>query len=89
MKTILTIAAILAFSAFASAQETQDRLQQEPPAVTQAQVERDARLAAEHRKRNEEAKKAQEKALKEQAEKATAANTASQNRKTSTQPGKQ
>ena len=89
MKTIITIAAFFAFTAFAAAQEVQDRLQQQPPPVTQEQVERDARVAAEHRQRNEEARKAQEKALKEQAHKATADNTADKNRKTSTRPGKQ
>lgn len=89
MKTILTIVAFFAFTAFASAQEVQDRLQQLPPPVTQEQVERDAKVAAEHRKRNEEARIAQEKALKEQADKATADNTADKNRKASTRPGKQ
>ena len=89
MKTLLTIAAFFSFSAFVSAQELQDRLQQQPPVVTQAQVERDAKLAAEHRKRDEEARKAQEKALKKEREKATADNTPTKNRKTSTRPGKQ
>jgi len=89
MKSILTIAAFFAFTAFASAQEVQDRLQQQPPPVTQEQVERDAQQAAEHRKRNEEARAAQEKALKEQAHNATADITADKNRKASTRPGKQ
>lgn len=81
MKFLLTITAFFAFTAFASAQEVQDRLQQQPPPVTQEQVERDAKLAAEHRKRNEEIKKAQEKALKE--EKTTADNASERNRKAS------
>ena len=89
MKTIYTIAASMLFASLATAQETQDRLQQEPPAVTQAQVERDAQLAADHRKRNEEAKKAQENALKNEADNATANNAATKNRKASTLPGKQ
>ena len=84
MKTIVTIAAFFAFTAFASAQEVQDRLQQQPPPVTQEQVERDAKEAAEHRKRNDEAREAQQKALREEADKATA-----DNRKSSTRPGKQ
>lgn len=89
MKTIFTIAASILFASFAGAQETHDRLQQDPPAVTQAQVERDAQLAADHRKRNEETKKAQENALKNEAENATANNAATKNRKVSTLPGKQ
>jgi predicted lipid-binding transport protein (Tim44 family) len=87
MKALLTIAALLGFTAFASAQEVQDRMQQQPPPVTQAQVERDAQLAAEQRQKNEEARKAQQKALKKEAEKATADNAATiNNRKSSTRP---
>jgi hypothetical protein len=81
MKFLLTIAAFFCFTAFVSAQEVQDRLQQQPPPVTQEQVERDAKLAAEHRKRNEEVEKAQEKALKEG--KTTADNASDRNRKAS------
>jgi len=89
MKALLTVAAFFAFTAFAAAQDVQDRLQQQPPPVTQAQVERDAKLAAETRKRNEETRKAQQEALKKEAQKATADNISNRNRKASTQPGKQ
>lgn len=86
MKFLLTIAAFISFTAFAKAQEVQDRLQQQPPPVTQEQVERDAKQAAEHRKRNEEARKKQEKALRKEKDKATADNIADKNRNVSTRP---
>lgn len=89
MRTLLTLAAVLCFSAFTQAQEVQDRLHRLPPPVTQEQVERDAMQAAEHRKRNEEARKAQQELMREQTNKATADNTADKDRKTSTRPGKQ
>lgn len=89
MKALLTIGALLGFSTFVSAQEVQDRLQQQPPPVTQEQVERDAKMAAEHRKKNEEARKAQQEALMREKENATADNTNDMNRKSSKQPKKQ
>lgn len=55
MKAIFTLALFLGMAAAASAQETMDRIDQQPQPVTQKQVEHDARKAQEERKLNEEA----------------------------------
>jgi hypothetical protein len=89
MKALFTIAALLGFSTLVSAQELQDRLQQQPPPVTQEQVERDAKMAEEQRRKNEEARKAQQQALIKEKENATAENTNDINRKSSKRPKKQ
>ena len=89
MKALFTIAALIGFGTLASAQEVQDRLQQQPPPVTQEQVERDAKMAAEQRRKNEEARKAQRDALMKAKENATADNTNDINRKSSARPKKQ
>lgn len=51
-KLQLTILSFFAFTAigFAQAQEEQERLEQQPPPVTQRQVENDAQTASEMRK---------------------------------------
>lgn len=92
MKSILfTIIALFAFTGVAFAQEEQDKTQRQPPPVTQAQVEKDAKMAQEERKKHEEANKAvkEEKTKTEDKRKKTQTNTASSAKKTSTRPGKQ
>lgn len=65
MKKILTIAAFMAFSFVASAQQDNiDQLQQQPPRETQAEVERAARRDA----NKEEADKKQQEAEQKEAE---------------------
>lgn len=93
MKNILfTIIVLFAFTGMAFAQEEQDKTQRQPPPVTQAQVEKDAKMAQEERKKHEEAKKAvkEEKTKTEDKGKTsrTTATTPSV-KKTSTRPGKQ
>lgn len=92
MKTkLFTLIAFFAFTAFAMAQEEQDKTQRQPPPITQAQVEKDAQMAQEERKKHEEAKKAvKEEKIKAEDKKSAAGTTkTSSAKKTSTRPGKQ
>lgn len=92
MKNILfTIIALFAFTGIAFAQEEQDKTQRQPPPVTQAQVEKDAKMAQEERKKHEEAKKTvkEEKTKTEDKGKTAQTATTTSAKKTSTRPGKQ
>ncbi len=102
MKTLFTIAAFFAFTAisFGQAQEEHERLQQQPPPVTQKQVEKHAEEAQEMREANPrqdaQLKKQQKEDLKANKRDAattgnnsTAANTRNKSNKTSTRPDKQ
>lgn len=93
--TLFTLIALFGFTAFAVAQEEQDKTQRQPPVVTQTQVEKDAKMAEQERKKHEEAKKLEaNKAVTEENKKAddkkavTATNNSSSAKKTS-RPGKQ
>lgn len=85
---ILTLGIFFTFSAFAQAQEEKDKTQREPPTITQAQVEKDARMADEERKKHQLKKEAltKEKQKKEEDNKLS---NKSSTKKTSTRPGKQ
>jgi len=88
MKTFLTLSAFFAFTAFAAAQQVQERLDQQPVPVTQQQVERDAKVAQQERAKEEADKKAKQEAeakKKEEEKKAEA----DKSKKTSKTPGKQ
>lgn len=87
MKKLVCMAAI-GFCSLVSAQETMDRLEQQPQPVTQSQVEKDARQAQEERKRNDEAlRRSQEETKTARKEENTTAKTT--NSRTSNSPGKQ
>lgn len=89
MKNImLTLGVFFAFSAFAQAQEEQDKTQREPPTITQAQVEKDARMANEERIKHELKKEALRKEKQKKEEDNKLGNKSS-TKKTSTRPGKQ
>lgn len=51
--TLLTAALLLSLAAAAQINEEQERLNQEPPVVTERQVQRDAKVAAEVRADND------------------------------------
>lgn len=89
--TLFTLIAFFAFTAIAMAQEEQDKTQREQPPVTQAQVEKDARMAQEERKKHEAEKKAVKEEKVKAEDKSTTPGTAnvSSAKKTSTRPGKQ
>ncbi|PZR17174.1 MAG: hypothetical protein DI539_17265 [Flavobacterium psychrophilum] len=90
--TLITLFTFLACTVMASAQEDQDKTQRQPTVVTQSQVEKDAKMAEEERKKHEEAKKAPKEDKKEADDKKTAkadANNESSAKKTSKRPGKQ
>lgn len=104
MKTLITAAAILlSFAATAQVQEEQERIAQEPPVVTDRQVQRDAKKAAEVREANEnlpdneqQLKKQQAKdmkANKKDAQRSAKNNTkaapSNKNKKSSTRPKNQ
>ena len=94
MKTLaLTFTAFFAFTAMATAQQVQERLDQQPPPVTQQQVEKDAKVALELRKKEEATKKEQERLAeakrKEDDKKALEKQNIAKATKTSTTPGKQ
>jgi len=91
MKTILlTLITFFAFTALAAGQEEHDKTLRQPPLVTQAQVEKDAKLAEQERKKNEKENKAVKEDNKIEEDK-RAVNTinSSSTKKTSTRPGKQ
>lgn len=88
--TLLSIVAFFAFTAYAAAQEEHDKTVRQPPLVTQAQVEKDAKLAEQERKKHEKENKAvKEENKKGEDKKATNTINSSSPKKTSTQPGKQ
>jgi len=90
MKTFFTLSAFVAFTVIASAQEIQERIDQQPTPVTQQQVEKDAKVAQQERTREEADKKAKQEAeekKKEEEKKAKA--DADKSKKTSTTVGKQ
>lgn len=91
MKTIFTISVFFALTAFASAQEIQERIDQQPTPVTQQQVEKDAKIAQQERENDEADKKAKRDAeAKKKEENKQAANIeADKSKKTSTTAGKQ
>lgn len=73
---------------FVQAQEDEDKTQREPPIITHARVEKDARMANEERKKHESKNEAIRK-KKQKKEEGNKPNTKSSSNKTSTQPGKQ
>jgi len=92
MKILLfSISIFFACSFKIHAQEENDRTMKQPPPITQAQVEKDAALAKQERKKHEKEKNA----LKEEKQKVEDKNVNSDleptpsTRKTSKQPGKQ
>lgn len=89
--TLFTIMTFFAFTGFTIAQEEQDKTQRQPPPVTQAQVEKDARMAQEERKKHEEEKKAakEEKIKAEEKRKTSGSTNTASDKKTSSRPGKQ
>lgn len=91
--TLFTIFVFLVFTLTVSAQEEQDKTQRQPAAVTQAQVEKDAKMAEEERKKHEDAKKVpKEDKMKADDKKTVPAkteNNTSATKKTSTRPGQQ
>jgi len=91
MKTVLlSLSAFFSIVAFTNAQEVQERLDQQPTPVTQQQVERDAKVAEDVRKKEDADKKAEEReAKKKEEEKKAVANAEDKSKKTSTTPGKQ
>lgn len=92
MKTVLHILlTFFAFTAIAAAQEEQDKTVRQPPLVTQAQVEKDAKLAEQERIKHEKEKKVVKNEEKRKEEDKRVNNTinSSSLKKTSTHPGKQ
>ena len=90
MKTILLSLSAFFTITFVNAQQVQERLDQQPAPVTQQQVERDAKVAEDVRKRDDADKKKQEaEAKKKEEEKKAVANANDKSKKTSTTPGKQ
>ncbi|MHA3787886.1 hypothetical protein ACX0HA_06705 [Flavobacterium hauense] len=88
--TLFTLFAFFGFTLLATAQEEQDKTERQPVAVTQAQVEKDARMAEEERKKHEDAKKAlKEDKIKADDKKNAPKNNNSSAKKASTRPGKQ
>lgn len=87
-KILLTLGAFFGFTAFAQAQEELDKTQRQPPTITQAQVEKDAQMAEEERKKHELKKEVARKEKQKKAEDDKIKNKSS-TKKTSTRPGKQ
>jgi len=86
---LLSLSAFFTIS-FMNAQQVQERLDQQPAPVTQQQVEKDARVAEEVRKKDDADKKNKEaEAKKKEDEKKAVANANDKSKKTSTTPGKQ
>lgn len=87
---LLTLTILLAFTAYANAQEEQDKTARQPPLVTQAQVEQDAKLAEQERKKHDKENKAlKEENRTEENKKSVNTINSSSTKKTSTRPGKQ
>ena len=90
MKTLLLSLSAFFTITIVNAQQVQERLDQQPAPVTQQQVERDAKVAEDVRKRDDADKKKQEaEAKKKEEEKKAVANANDKSKKTSTTPGKQ
>jgi len=90
MKTLLLSLSAFFTITFVNAQQVQERLDQQPAPVTQQQVERDAKVAEDVRKKDDADKKKQEaEAKKKEEEKKAVANANDKSKKTSTTPGKQ
>lgn len=89
MKFVLPLSVFFAFTMFVSAQEVQERLDQQPTPVTQQQVEKDAKVAQQERAKEEADKKAKLEAEAKKKEEEKKAKEADKSKKTSTTPGKQ
>lgn len=84
--------AYFAFTLCAAAQQAQvqDKAEAQPPPVTRAQVEQDAKLAQEERKRHEESRRAIESEKSKKPEQQQVAGTLkTSSKKTSTRPKEQ
>lgn len=86
-KLLFTIIAFLGFTLIAKAQEEEDKTQRQPTPITQAQVEKDERMAKEERKKHEKEKQAEAQKERQKAEDKNT--TKDKTKKTSTHPGKQ
>ena len=90
MKIVLLSLSAFFTITFVNAQQVQERLDQQPAPVTQQQVERDAKVADDVRKKDDADKKKQEaEAKKKEEEKKAFAKSEDKSKKTSTTPGKQ
>ena len=90
MKIVLLSLSAFFTITFVNAQQVQERLDQQPAPVTQQQVERDAKVADDVRKKDDADKKKQEaEAKKKEEEKKAVAKSEDKRKKTSTTPGKQ